>query len=102
MYRGVLSSFYENTFRYEVQVLELPFNLISPVKNELCIISDSPIKRFVIDILTDDEIIYLKSSSAVLTIEKPCKVKCMLKDIILKKVDKKYEVSFSSITTSFF
>lgn len=102
MYKGTLSSFFENTFRYEVQVLELPFNLISPVKNELCVISDSGKKSFIIDVLADDEIIYLKSSSAVLIIEKPCKVKCTLKDITIKKVEKKYEISFASITTSFF
>lgn len=102
MYKGVLSSFFENTFRYEVKVLELPFNLIMPVKNELCVISDSGKKSFLIDIAMNDEIIYLKSSSAVLTLDTPCRVKCTIKGMVLKKNENNYEVSYDSISTAFF
>lgn len=97
MYKGILSSSFENSFKYNIHLSELPFGFSMPISREICVASDLGKRKFNMEIDSQDEMIYLKSSSAVLTVDLPCKVKCSLKDVTICKAENGYDVMFSAM-----
>jgi len=98
MYKGTISPSTDNSFKYNISTKDLPFNLISPIKNEAYYTSYNGKKKIIINIESENDILFLKSSSLNLTIEiDKIKIKATLKDVIINKIDNGYEMSFSSI-----
>ena len=99
MYTGTLSSLFENPFNLQIKTKELPFVFINKIKNEVYVISDKGTKKITIEIISDDEIIYLKASRANLIYDiDNFRVKTTLKGVkITKKENGEYEMSFDQI-----
>jgi hypothetical protein len=86
MYIGTISSLYDNPFKFNIKSRELPFGFMSKVKNEVYVLTDHGTRILSIELESDQEIIYIKTSSLTLTynIDK-LKVKTILKNVIIKK-----------------
>jgi len=102
MYKGTLSSIFDNTFKYNIKIKELPFGLIRKIKNEVYVFTDQGIRKTIINIDHDQEILYIKTSQVNLVIEvDQTKIKVTLKNIIIKKNnDDDYELSYQSLNFS--
>lgn len=99
MYKGTISSFFDNNFKYDVKLKELPFGFMNKIKNEAFVLFDTGKRKIEIDIDFVQELIYVKSKNVNLTIDiDKMKIKVTLKDIVIKKTDKNYELVFSSIS----
>jgi len=101
MYIGTISSLYDNPFKFNIKSKELPFGFISKIKNEVYVLTDHGKRTLVIELESDQEIIYIKTSSLTLTynIDK-LKVKTILKNVVIKKSKDQdvYDLIFEHIT----
>lgn len=87
MYIGTISSIFNNPFKYNIKLQELPFGLISKIKDEVYVLSDLGKRKLSIQIETDQELIYLKSNQVNLWISiNKSKIKVSLKNVIIKKI----------------
>ena len=100
MYIGTISSLFDNPFKYNIKLQELPFGLMSKIKDEVYVLSDLGKRNIIIDIESEQELIYLKSNQVSLVIEvNKSKLKVNLKNVIIKKhSDKDYQMSYEFIS----
>lgn len=100
MYKATINSLYENPFKLNVKTKELPFGIITKIKNEVHVLSDQGIRKILIEIESEQEIIYMKSCqvSMVFNIDKS-KIKISLKNVTIKKAinSEEYELLFENI-----
>lgn len=96
MYRGTLSSFFDNNFKYNIKTRELPLGLIMPVRCEAFVFSDNGRRSIIVEIETEDELIFVKSKKATLVLEIPCKVKFTLEKVTIRRDGKEYLLEFSN------
>jgi hypothetical protein len=99
MYIGTISSLFDNPFKYNIKFKELPFGLMSKIKNEVYVLSDLGNRKLVIEIETDQELIYLKTNQVNLWVNiDKTKLKVNLKNVTIKKTNKEiYEMSYEFI-----
>lgn len=99
MYTGILNSLFENPFNLNIKTRELPFVFMSKIKNEVYVLSDKGTKKMSFEIISEDEIIFLKATRAKLTFNiDNLKVKTTLKNVkIVKKQTGEYEMTFDQI-----
>lgn len=99
MYTGTISSFLDNNFKYNIRLKELPFGFINKIKNEAFVLFDSGIRKTIIEIDLDQELLYAKAQNLNMQIDiDKIKVKVTLRDIIIRKSNSNYELIFSSIS----
>jgi hypothetical protein len=98
MYKGTLSSIFDNTFKYNIKIKDLPFGIITKIKNEVYVFTDQGIRKVNIDIEQEQEILYIKTSQVNMIIEvDQMKVKATLKNVIIKKGDDGYNLSYENL-----
>jgi hypothetical protein len=99
MYIVTISSLFDIPFKYNIKFKELPFGLMSKIKNEVYVLSDLGNRKLIIEIETDQELIYLKSKQISLCVEiDKTKLKVNLKNVTIKKTNKEiYEVFYEFI-----
>lgn len=95
MYRGTLSSTLDNTFRYKIRTNELPVKSVSNIESEESKVSKINHKCLVVDIETEEDILYFRSQKMILILEEPCKIKYSLQNVTIRKVGNRYDVLFS-------
>lgn len=100
MYKGTLSSFFENTFKYNIKTKDLPLDLKMPVKCEAFIFSDTGKREMEIEIETKDELIFVKSRKVFLILEIPCRVKFTLEQVTIKKISTGYLMEFVNVSSN--
>lgn len=99
MYKGTLSSSLDNSFKYNIKTKELPMGLSMPVKCEVLIYSDNGKRSIVIELETDDDVVFFQSNKMTLIIDVPCKMKFSLYNVKIAKEGKEHMVYFSSVNT---
>lgn len=100
MINGTMSSFFYNNFKYNVKLLDIPFHVSEKIKNEVYVFSDNGTRKTKIQIESDEEILFLKTEKASLTIEyKGIKTKFYIKNVTIKKTDTEsiYDMEFKQI-----
>lgn len=99
MYTGTLSSLFENPFTLNIKSRELPFVFMNKIKNEVYVVSDNGTKKIVVEIISENEIIYLKAKRANLIYNiDNFRVKTSLKNVkITKRQSGEYELTFDQI-----
>lgn len=97
MYKGTLSSFIDNTFRYNIKTKEFPCGLMMPIKCETFVFFDDGKKYITLEIESEDELIFVKSNRVNLTLELPCKVKFVLEKVTIKREGKEYKMYYGSV-----
>ena len=99
MYIGTISSLFDNPFKYNIKLKELPFGLISKIKNEVYVLSDLGKRKLTINIETDNELIYIKANQVNLWVNiDKTKLKVSLKNVTIRKVDDAdYEIFYEFI-----
>ena len=98
MYKGTLSSFIDNTFRYNIKTKEFPCGLMMPIRCETFVFFNDGKKSISLEIDTEDELIFVKSNRVNMILEIPCKVKFTLENVTIKRDGKEYKMSFSSVS----
>jgi hypothetical protein len=100
MYIGTISSLYDNPFKFNIKSKELPFGFISKIKNEVYVLSDHGTRTLSIEIESDQDIMFIKTSTLTLiyNIDK-LKVKATLKNVVIKKSKDQsvFDLSFEHI-----
>jgi hypothetical protein len=99
MYIGTISSLFDNPFKYNIKLKELPFGLISKIKNEIYVLSDLGKRKLTINIETDNELIYMKANQVNLWVNiDKTKLKVSLKNVTIRKIDDvDYEIFYEFI-----
>lgn len=99
MYIGTISSLFDNPFKYNIKLKELPFGLISKIKNEVYVLSDLGKRKLTINIETDNELIYIKANQVNLWVNiDKTKLKVSLKNVTIRKADDAdYEIFYEFI-----
>jgi hypothetical protein len=99
MYIGTISSLFDNPFKYNIKLKELPFGLISKIKNEIYVLSDLGKRKLTINIETDNELIYMKANQVNLWVNiDKTKFKVSLKNVTIRKIDDvDYEIFYEFI-----
>ena len=98
MYRGTLSSSFDNTFKYAIRIKELPMRVMMPIRCETFVFVNEGKKSLQFEIDTDEEIIFAKSIRMNLVVELPCKIKFLLDNVVIKRSGKDYMMEFSSVS----
>lgn len=99
MYKGTISSILDNNFKYSIRLKELPFGFINKIKNEAFVLFDNGVRKTIIEIDLDQELLYAKSQNVYLQIDiDKLKIKVNLKNIVIRKTNADYELIFSSIS----
>jgi DUF4097 and DUF4098 domain-containing protein YvlB len=99
MYIGTISSLFDNPFKYNIKLKNLPFGLMSKIKNEVYVLSDLGKRKLTINIETDNELIYIKANQVNLWVNiDKTKLKVSLKNVTIRKVDDAdYEIFYEFI-----
>lgn len=99
MYKGTISSLFDNNFKYNVRVKELPFGMIRKIKNEVYVFSDKGIRKIDIELECNQDIIYLKTIQVSLILEiDQTKIKTTLKNVCIKKTESGiYQLDFKEL-----
>ena len=99
MYIGTISSLFDNPFKYNIKLKNLPFGLMSKIKNEVYVLSDLGKRKLTIKIETDNELIYIKANQVNLWVNiDKTKLKVSLKNVTITKVDDAdYEIFYEFI-----
>jgi hypothetical protein len=99
MYIGTISSLFDNPFKYNIKLKNLPFGLMSKIKNEVYVLSDLGKRKLTINIETDNELIYIKANQVNLWVNiDKTKLKVSLKNVTITKVDDAdYEIFYEFI-----
>lgn len=100
MYHGTLSSFFDNAFKYNIKTKDLPLGVKMPVKCEAFVFSNSGKREMVLEIDTQDELIFVKSKKVFLTVDIPCRVKFTLHQVTIKKISEGYLLEFVSASAN--
>ena len=99
MYIGTISSLFDNPFKYNIKLKNLPFGLMSKIKNEVYVLSDLGKRKLTINIETDNELIYMKANQVNLWVNiDKTKFKVSLKNVTIRKIDDvDYEIFYEFI-----
>ena len=99
MYIGTISSLFDNPFKYNIKLKNLPFGLMSKIKHEVYVLSDLGKRKLTINIETDNELIYIKANQVNLWVNiDKTKLKVSLKNVTITKVDDAdYEIFYEFI-----
>jgi hypothetical protein len=101
MYKGTISSLYDNPFKLNFKSEELPFGFIHKIKNEVYVLSDQGKRKISIRIESDQEILYIKTGQLIVTYDiDKLKVKSILKNVTIKKANEPelYDLVFDQIS----
>jgi hypothetical protein len=100
MYKGTISSLYDNPFKLNIQSQELPFGFMHKIKNEVYVLSDQGKRKISIKIESDQEILYIKTGQLIVSYDiDKLKVKSILKNVTIKKTNESefYDLMFDKI-----